>query len=80
VPKTIHHHGIDLTGKQGMMPTTTLKSLSLLSRQTDYAPLRAGEIVTRGTITAARSVRMGETWQSGPRRIALPGLTVAFSA
>ena len=54
--------------------------LSVLAGQLDYAPLQAGEIVTTGTITTARSVRAGETWRSDLRGIALPGLAVTFSA
>ena len=54
--------------------------VSLLAKQSCYTPLQAGELVTTGTITTARSVRAGETWQSELRGIALPGLTVEFSA
>jgi 2-oxo-3-hexenedioate decarboxylase len=51
-----------------------------LSRQAGYAPLHDGEMVTTGTITTARSVRAGEAWRSEIHGIALPGLTVEFSA
>lgn len=54
--------------------------LSVLAKQPNYAPLQAGEIVTTGTITTARSVQAGETWRSALEGIALPGLTVEFSA
>lgn len=54
--------------------------LSVLAKQPNGAPLQAGEIVTTGTITTAQSVRVGETWRSEVQDIALPGLTVAFSA
>lgn len=54
--------------------------LSVLAKQPDYAPLQAGEIVTTGTVTTARSVQAGETWRTEVRGIALPGLTVEFSA
>ena len=54
--------------------------LSVLARQPDHAPLNTGEIVTTGTITTAHTVRPGETWQSEVQGIALPGLTVTFSA
>jgi len=53
---------------------------SVLARQPHYAPLQAGEIVTTGTITTAHSIRADETWRSEVQGIALPGLTVAFSA
>lgn len=41
--------------------------------------LRAGEIVTTGTLTAAYRVSAGETWTTGLRGIALPGLRVTFT-
>jgi 2-oxo-3-hexenedioate decarboxylase len=41
--------------------------------------LRAGEIVTTGTLTAAYRVSAGETWTTGLRGIALPGLRVSFT-
>lgn len=49
---------------------------SVLAKQTDYAPLAAGEIVTTGTITTAQSVNVGETWQSEIAGINLAGLSV----
>lgn len=54
--------------------------LSVLATQPDGTPLQAGEIVTTGTITTAHSVQAGETWRSELRGLALPGLTVEFSA
>lgn len=54
--------------------------LSVLARQPGYAPLQAGEIVTTGTITTAHSVQPGQVWRSVVQGIALPGLTVEFSA
>jgi 2-oxo-3-hexenedioate decarboxylase len=54
--------------------------LSVLARQPDYAPLKAGEIVTTGTITTAQSIKAGQTWRTDVRGIGLPGLTVEFSA
>ena len=60
-------------------PLTAITHLASLLGQTDHAPLHAGELVTTGTITTARSVRAGETWQSEVKGIALPGLTVEFS-
>jgi len=54
--------------------------LSVLAKQPNHAPLQAGEIVTTGTVTTAQSVRAGETWQTKLQGIALPGLTVEFSA
>lgn len=54
--------------------------LSVLARQPGYAPLQAGEIVTTGTITTAHSVQPGQVWRSVVQGIALPGLTLEFSA
>jgi 2-oxo-3-hexenedioate decarboxylase len=53
--------------------------LALLAKQSEAVTLRAGELVTTGTITPARSIRTGETWQSELAGIALPGLTVELS-
>ena len=53
---------------------------SVLNRQTDVAPLRAGEIVTTGTVTRAQAVGPGEVWQSEIQGIALPGLEIEFTA
>lgn len=50
----------------------------LLSKQPDYPPLQAGEIVTTGTITTAHPVRAGEHWHASLEGIALPGLGVDF--
>ena len=54
--------------------------LSVLAKQPYYPQLQAGEIVTTGTITTAQSVRAGEIWRSEVQGIAIPGLTVTFSA
>lgn len=52
--------------------------VAVLSRQPDFRPLQADEIVTTGTITAAQPVRIGEVWNTELEGIALPGLTVEF--
>lgn len=52
--------------------------VSVLAGNPDHTPLQAGEIVTTGTITTARSIRAGETWRSAVRGVPLPGLTVEF--
>ena len=52
--------------------------LAVLSGQPHSPPLRAGELVTTGTVTAAHTVRPGETWQTRLDGIDLPGLTVEF--
>jgi len=51
--------------------------VSVLADQPAEA-LRAGEIVTTGTLTAAYRVRPGETWTTRIRGIALPGLELAL--
>jgi len=61
-------------------PLSALAHLvSVLADQPGNA-LRAGEIVTTGTLTAAYRVRPGETWTTRIRGIALPGLELALVA
>lgn len=52
--------------------------VSVLAKQPDSEKLRAGDIVTTGTITAAYPVKVSEVWESNLRGISLPGLTVRF--
>ncbi|MEO7404583.1 MAG: fumarylacetoacetate hydrolase family protein, partial [Burkholderiales bacterium] len=52
--------------------------LRLLTEQSAFAPLAAGEIVTTGTLTAALPIRVGEVWSTALAGIALPGLSLAF--
>ena len=52
--------------------------LSVLAKQTDCEPLKAGEIITTGTITTAHSVNVGEIWKSEFQGIGLTGLEVEF--
>ena len=54
--------------------------LGVLARQPQYPPLRANEMVTTGTLTAALSIHPGETWRTELDGIALPGLAVHFVA
>jgi 2-keto-4-pentenoate hydratase len=42
--------------------------------------LRAGEMVTTGTVTAAFDVGAGQTWRTRLQGIGLPGLHIAFTA
>jgi 2-keto-4-pentenoate hydratase len=53
--------------------------MAVLAKQPGFAPLRAGELVTTGTITTARAVRAGETWRSEVEGAPLAGLTLTFS-
>ncbi len=50
----------------------------VLAAQPQSASLQAGEMVTTGTLTAAHSVKAGETWHTELNGVALPGLSVAF--
>jgi len=50
--------------------------LALLATQRSVAPLKAGEIITTGTITGAHSVQAGQIWRTHVAGIALPGLAV----
>ncbi len=50
------------------------------SRQPQFEPLAAGEVITTGTLTAALPVRPGETWSSGYEGLpGVTGLTLAFT-
>lgn len=44
------------------------------------AALRAGEVVTTGTVTAAYGIQAGQTWQAVPGGVALAPLAVAFTS
>ncbi|OGA24390.1 MAG: hypothetical protein A3I02_03980 [Betaproteobacteria bacterium RIFCSPLOWO2_02_FULL_67_26] len=63
-------------------PALALAHLAeVLSRQPQFEPLAAGEVITTGTLTAAMPIAPGETWSS--RYEGLPGvtgLTLAFTA
>lgn len=54
-------------------PAAALAHLvEVLSRQPQFDPLAAGEIITTGTLTAAMPIKPGETWSS--RYQGLPGV------
>jgi 2-oxo-3-hexenedioate decarboxylase len=50
-----------------------------LARYPETAPLRAGEIVTTGTLVAAMPVAAGETWSTTLDGIGISGLQLRFS-
>jgi 2-keto-4-pentenoate hydratase len=50
----------------------------ILARQSRFEPVQAGEIVTTGTLTAARSVAPGETWSTILDGIDLQGLSITL--
>ena len=52
--------------------------VAALAEQLWAAPLQAGEIVTTGTLTTARSILPGQAWETQLAGIALPGLRVEF--
>ena len=47
-----------------------------LTRYPGAEPLRAGELVSSGTLTESKPIRAGETWTAAVDGIALPGLTL----
>ena len=52
--------------------------VSVLEKQPDHAPLKAGEIISTGTITTAHSVDVGQTWRSEFKGGEFAGLTIEF--
>ena len=54
--------------------------IAVLATQPLAAPIRAGELVTTGTLTRALPIRGGETWSTAIDGIALPGMRVEFEA
>ena len=52
--------------------------ISVISKQPQASPLQSGEIVTTGTLTAALSIRPGQTWNTVFKGIALSGISVTF--
>ena len=50
-----------------------------LAKQSRFAPVQAGEIVTTGTLTPALPVTTGETWTTELDGIDLPGLSITFT-
>jgi 2-keto-4-pentenoate hydratase len=63
-------------------PATALAHLvEVLSRQPQFEPLAAGEVITTGTLTAAMPIQAGETWSSRYDGLAgVSGLTLTFAA
>ncbi len=62
-------------------PVTALAHLAgVLTRQPQFEPLAAGEIITTGTLTAAMPIRPGETWSSAYEGLpGVTGLTLRFT-
>jgi 2-keto-4-pentenoate hydratase len=57
-------------------PVEAVKRFISLLAGMGHPPLRAGELVTTGTITNAPAVRPGERWQTQLQGAALPGLSL----
>lgn len=52
--------------------------VEVLAIQPEFDQLRAGDIVSTGTLTDAHPVKPGETWSTSFEGLRLPGLTVTF--
>lgn len=52
--------------------------IAVLASQPSAEPLRAGDLVTTGTLTGALPIRPGESWSTTLDGIALPGISVTF--
>jgi 2-oxo-3-hexenedioate decarboxylase len=66
-------------GGANVLDTPLLACAFLLRTLTEFPgtePLAAGEIVTTGTLTAAKPVFAGETWSTTLSGIELPGMTL----
>lgn len=53
--------------------------IEVLAKQPFAPSVKAGELVTTGTLTAALPVKTGQRWSTNMDGIALPGITVSFS-
>jgi 2-oxo-3-hexenedioate decarboxylase len=61
-------------------PVSALRHLvAVLTQDPGNPPLKAGEIVTTGTMTRAFPVTSGETWTTEPAGIDLEGIVVQFA-
>lgn len=52
---------------------------ALVTRVPDAVPLKAGEIVTTGTLTRALPIAPGETWQSSFNGMPLEAIEIALT-
>jgi 2-oxo-3-hexenedioate decarboxylase len=61
-------------------PVSALRHLiEAVSRDSEATPVRAGDIITTGTVTRAFEVSPGERWNTEVAGIDLPGLDVTFA-
>lgn len=59
--------------------TAVAHLLKLLHSQGDVAPIKAGEVITTGTITKAYPIKPGERWSTRLDGIALSGFELTFA-
>ena len=59
-------------------PVHLIARAEVLSEQSRFDPVQAGEIVTTGTLTSALPVAPGETWSTMLDGIDLTGLSIAL--
>jgi 2-keto-4-pentenoate hydratase len=59
-------------------PIEAVRHLISLLATSSHPPVRAGELVTTGTLTNAPAVRPGEHWQTQLQGVALPGLSLGL--
>ena len=77
-----HGHSVDEGVGANVLdsPLLALEHLvRVLAEQPDSPPLRAGEVISTGTLTDAHPVAPGETWSTEVAGLPLRGLTVRFS-
>ncbi len=53
--------------------------VNVLSRQPQFEPLAAGEIITTGTLTAAMPIKPGDTWGSDYEGVPLTGIMLMLT-
>ena len=70
-------HGTGANVLDGPLPAA-LHLMRVLREQNIFESVRAGEIVTTGTLTPALPVCSGETWSTRLSGIELPGLALRF--
>jgi 2-oxo-3-hexenedioate decarboxylase len=70
-------HGTGANVLDGPLPAA-LHLMRVLREQNIFESVRAGEIVTTGTLTPALPIRRGETWSTRLFGLDLPGLTLRF--
>jgi len=55
-----------------------LHLISVLSKQKESIPLKAGDIITTGTLTSVPPIGIGETWSTNIKGISLPDISICF--